>query len=142
MVEEKWICDRCKEPIMTAEEGWFKWTKNLNDGTLSGFKITHHPTCKQPGPKLQRSGLISPGDLLKEFLGQDGLIRLLELMSQTNPESLHELLEMIQRLHIPGYESALPHFEQAHADLQLVPPIGGVYYPTMKKIHEINEQYN
>ena len=142
MIEEKWICDKCKEPIMSAEEGWFKWIKNLNDETLSGFKIIHHPTCKQPGPKIQKSGLTAPGDPLNEFLGTDGLIRLLELMSNTNPENQHELLEMIQRLHVPGYEAALPHFEKAHAKGQLVPPSKGVYYPTMKKIQEINEEYN
>lgn len=141
MIEEKWICDNCNEPILTADEGWIKWTKNLNEETLSGFKIIHHPTCKQPGPKIQRTGLTSPGDPLKEFLGTDGLIRLLELMSKVNPENQHELLEMIQRLHVPGYEFARFYFEKAHAEGQLVPPSNGVYYPTTKKIQEINERY-
>lgn len=142
MVEERWICDKCNDPIKTVESGWVKWTKNLNDGTLSGFKIIHHPACKQPGPKFQKTGLTAPGDPLKEFLGKDGLIRLLELLSKTNLEDQHELLEMIQRLHIPGYESARPHFEKAHAKGQLVPASKGVYYPTIKKIQEINEHYN
>lgn len=142
MIEKKWICDKCNEPIMTAEEGWLKWTKNLNDETLSEFKIVHHPACKQPGPKIQKTGLTAPGDPLKEFLGHDGLIRLLELMSKTPLKNEHELLEVIQRLQIPGYEMARPHFEKAHKRRQLVPPIDGVYYPTIKKIQEINEQYN
>lgn len=142
MVEEKWICDKCKEPIMKAEEGWFKWTKNLNDETLSRFKIIHYPACKQPGPKLQKSGLTTPGDPLQEFLGKEGLIRLLELMAKTNPENQPELLEMIQRLQIPGYESARTHFKKAYEKGKLVPPIDGVFYPTIKKIQEINERYN
>lgn len=142
MVEEKWICDKCKEPIMRAEEGWFKWTKNLNDGTLTNFKIIHYPVCKQPGPKIQKTALTTPGDLVQEFLGKDGLIRLLELMSKTKPENQPELLEMIQRLQIPGYESARLHFDKAHEKGKLVPAIDGVYYLTTKRIQEINEEYN
>lgn len=141
MAEEKWICDKCKEPIMNAEGGWLKWTKNLNDGTLSGFKIIHHPACKQPGPKIQKTGLTEPGDPLKEFMEQDGLIRLLELISKTNLKDQHELLEIIQRIHIPGYEEARLHFKKEHGESRLVPPVDGVYYPTIKKIQEINEQY-
>lgn len=142
MVEEKWICDKCKEPIMTAEEGWFQWTKNLNTETLSNFKLIHHPVCKQPGPKILKSGLTSPGDPLNEFLGTDGLIRLLELMSKTKAKNQDQLLEMIQRLHVPGYESVRPHLKKAHEERQLVPPNNGVYYLTLKKIEELNERYN
>lgn len=141
MVENKWICDKCREPIMTIEEGWLKWTKNLNDETLSGFKIIHHPACKGPGPKIQKSGLTAPGDPLKEFQGEDGLIRLLELLSKTEPENQSELLEIIQRIHIPGYEAARPYFKKENEEGRLVPAVDGVYYPTVKKIQEINKQY-
>lgn len=141
MVKEKWICDKCNQPIEKVENAWFTWSKNLNDGSLSNFKIIHHPTCKKPEPKIQKSKLSRPGDPLKRYLGKNGLVRLLELLSKTNSDAQNEMLEMIQRLQVPGYERARSYFEEAYADKQIVPPNQGVYYPTIEKIQEIIIKY-
>lgn len=142
MVVDQWICDKCHEPIEEAEDGWLKWIKNLNTEKYLDFKIIHHPACRKPGPKIQRSGLTEPGDLLTEFTGTDGLIRLLELLAKTDAENQSGLLDVIQRIHVPGYETAREHFDKAHALTQIIPPIDGVYYLSAKKIQEINEQYS
>lgn len=59
---------------------------------------------------------------LTEFLGADGLMRLMVFISESElPTS--EVLEMIKRLHIPGYEQARKHFKAAiHA---------GIFEPNM-----------
>lgn len=141
VLEEKWQCDRCNKIIHGADKAWLKWKKNLNDGSYYDFKIVHHPACQQPSPKVQKSRLAEPGNPLSEYLGKDGLIRLLELVAQTDGKDRDELLKVIQRLQIPGYESAHINFESAYKSGELVPPTNGVFYPTIHKIKEINEEY-
>jgi hypothetical protein len=54
-------------------------------------------------------------DSLPEFQGPDGLMRLLEMIARERfPTS--ELLEIIKRIHIPGYEHARRHFDRALAE--------------------------
>ena len=142
MLEEKWQCDRCNKTIHGVENAWLRWKKNLNDGSFYDFKIVHHPRCEQPSPKVERSRLSESGDPLTEYLGTEGFIRLLELIAKTNGEDRHELLKLIQRLHVPGYESAHIHFETAYQKGRITPPINGVFYPTTQKIKEINKKYN
>ena len=142
MLEEKWQCDRCNKMIHGADNAWLRWRKNLNDGTYYDFKIVHYPVCEQPSPKVQSTRLAEPGDPLTEYLGDDGLIRLLELIVHTEGKDQDDLLKLIQRLHIPGYESAHVHFENAFKKGGLVPPTNGVFYPTIQKIKEINEEYS
>lgn len=141
MVTEKWICDKCGRPIEQVADGWLTWTRNLNDYTLSDFKIIHHPTCQHPEPKIQKSRLSAPGDPLAEFQGKNGLVRLLELIPQVKSENQNEIIEIIQRLHVPGYETARLKFEQAADEGRIVPPTHGLYYLTVEKLQEINDKY-
>ncbi len=50
---------------------------------------------------------------LTDFLGPDGLMLLLELIEEKALPTA-EVLEMIKRLHVPGYELARQHGEHAH----------------------------
>lgn len=136
-----WLCDKCGQPIEQAKDGWLIWTRNLNDFTISNFNIIHHPTCQYPEPQIQRSRLSAPGDPLVEFQGKNGLIRLLELIPQVKQENQNEIIDIIQRLHIPGYETARLHFEQAAEEDFIVPHTHGLYYLTVEKLEEINEAY-
>ena len=49
---------------------------------------------------------------LPDFLGSDGLMKLLSFIADDHVES-SEVLEMLKRLNIPGYERARMHFEEA-----------------------------
>lgn len=141
METEMWLCDKCGRPIKQAKDGWLYWMRNLNDFMISDFKIIHHPTCQHPEPQIQKSMLSTPGDPLVEFQGENGLIRLLELIPKVKKENQNEIIDIIQRLHVPGYETARLHFEQAENDGFIVPHTQGVYYLTIEKLQEINKEY-
>lgn len=50
--------------------------------------------------------------MLTEFLGADGLMMLLPILTKGElPQE--DLLEMIKRCHVPGYEQAHLHFDHA-----------------------------
>ena len=76
------------------------------------------------------------------FLKEDGLIRLLRLLSDSNLLNKEEVLQIINRLHIPGYESARFYFEEAYSEGIIDGPNqSGSYYPVTSQINEINERY-
>ena len=86
------------------------------------MRIVHHvpasPSGKPPGcqfngkAEYEKDGGIIADLPLKEFLGPDGLMQLLLLLYEDELPK-EEVLEMIKRLHIPGYEIARHNF--AHA---------------------------
>jgi hypothetical protein len=49
---------------------------------------------------------------LADYAGSDGLMRLLSLIAEAEVPAT-EVLEMIKRIHIPGYEHARGHFSAA-----------------------------
>lgn len=63
------------------------------------------------------------------FLGADGLMMLLGFIAN-NELPTPEVLEMIKRLHIPGYEHARLHFERAIAEGVFEPTTVEGFYPT------------
>jgi hypothetical protein len=124
---EYWICDTCGEKIENPKDGWVEWIvvgAGFRGGIKTGrdLRLVHHiPAsplgkpygCQFNGPeeRAKDGGIIS--DLsLEYFLGPDGLMRLLALISEDELPK-EEVLEMIKRLHIPGYEIARHHFDRA-----------------------------
>jgi len=51
---------------------------------------------------------------LKTWIGLDGLIRMMVKLSNRDFEDNEEVLEMIKRLHIPGYEHIRLDIGRAH----------------------------
>jgi hypothetical protein len=51
---------------------------------------------------------------MTEFLGPEGLAEFLDILD-TKVLPMRDVFTMIQRLHMPGYEEARPHFEEATA---------------------------
>jgi hypothetical protein len=64
---------------------------------------------------------------LNSFLGTDGLMLLLSMLAEGDLPK-EEVLEMIKRLHIPGYEHARFHFERAIAQGVIEPHMPPGYY--------------
>ncbi len=120
-----WFCDRCGREIELAEHGWVEWIDLDHVGTAlprgRGMRIVHHkPYSPRPeGCQYVRGRDFTPDealgdDRLIEFQGPDGLMRLLELIAEQRLPT-PELLEIVKRVHTPGYEHARRHFDAALA---------------------------
>lgn len=124
-----WICETCGETIKQEGDGWLEWKIDSRNGAKHSFRLVHDMAAAPNGRSCQYNFKSFPegeglGDLqLEQFTGDDGLMTLLEFLSD-NPQSADEIIEMIKRIHIPGYESARRHFKAAIRD--------GVFEPNTK----------
>lgn len=136
----KWFCDKCNQPINKPEAGYVEWLRKIDNDELSGFHIVHQETCLYDEEYIFREEKCTvPGHHLLEFLGEDGLIRLLRFLSVDNLKNKEEVLELIKRLHIRGYESARFYFSKAYSeDIIDGPNEVGSYYPLTSQINKIN----
>lgn len=118
------ICDRCGGLIEQPEHGWVEWRCRLNPTAeqTHGYRsrIVHadgfSPSvrgCRYREFGRELVGGESVGDAaLPEFLGDDGLIRILEkIVDRDLP--LEELLELLKRTRLQNYEFARRHFDDA-----------------------------
>lgn len=117
-----WKCDTCGQKIKSSRDGWVEWL-HFFPGTGSGpkghgLRLVHNGGTSPRGISgCQYKG--NPNELVKDldlesFLGADGLMQLLALIYDQEVPT-EEVLEMIKRLHIPGYEEARLHFKSAIA---------------------------
>lgn len=130
---ETWICDSCGGLIESADDGWVEWVAPV--GAMGrGLRLVHHTVrgslskCmyNQQAEYAKDKGVI--GDLqLSEFLGADGLMTLLEFISDKKLPT-EEVLELIKRLHIPGYEHARHTFDEAIDEGVFEPNTAPKYY--------------
>ena len=114
MDNRTWICDSCEKPIIDPEHGWVEWLGSQQE-LGRGLRLVH----KKPYSPRAPDGLCRYDDdacasslELTDLLGPDGLMQLLEFLAEETI-SKEEVLEMIKRLHIPGYEHARLHFDAA-----------------------------
>ena len=117
-----WICDVCRQEIETVQNGWVEWITFQEDGGRyrgRNFRLVHH----RPASPIGRCQFVESRDCVRgrefvsdralpDFLGRDGLMRLLAMIADERMPR-DEVLEMIKRLHIEGYEHARLHFEEA-----------------------------
>jgi hypothetical protein len=121
-----WICDACGEPIEEVRYGWVEWVDFPREFGVPrrsrDIRIVHHVSVR-PGERrcqfdhrvegAKDGGGICDG-ALADFQGPDGLMRLLEMISEQQFPT-KDVLEMIKRIHTPGYEHARLHFKAAVA---------------------------
>lgn len=126
-----WRCDNCGKKIETASDGWVEWITVVDqEGTSTGrdLRLVHKGKCQfnEHVENGKDGGIV--GDLeLAEFLGPDGLVALLELMDRGEiPQE--DGIAMIQRLHVPGYEQARPHFKEAISEGVIEPNMAPGFY--------------
>jgi len=142
--KDTWICDSCHQPITDVSHGWVEWlTRNEGGKHIGrGLRLVHHCSAHEPldgrcqcDVRAERARDVSSlSDLpLTDFVGPDGLITLLSLIADEEVPT-EEVLEMIKRLHVPGYEHARFHFDAAIADGVFEPNTRPGYY----SIHDIN----
>lgn len=126
--EITFACDKCGMPITKIEDGWVEWITVASEpkpGNARGFRLvhkhtaipgTHTESCQyDQGVEFEKDGGTLADLPLSDFLGHDGLMELLlKLWDRELP--MGEVLELIKRLHIPGYEQARLHFKAAIND--------------------------
>ena len=107
-----WRCDSCADMITSVQAGWVEWLasedKHGND-ILRGLRLVHrgrqkNHNCRYDPLEEFRSGrTIVEGLPLERLVGADGLMILLSLLAEG--ELPHrEILELVKRVQIPGYE--------------------------------------
>lgn len=135
-----WICDTCGQRITSEEDGWVEWLNRekaqsqysshslqLVHTRASSPKKTAHG-CQHDEDYWFKNERATVGDLpLSSFLGPDGLMQLLEFASDGHFE-LDSVIEMIKRLHVPGYEIARLHFDAAISDGAFDPNTKPMFY--------------
>lgn len=125
-----WTCDRCGETIKTAGDGWLQWISVPTEAgghKMRDLTLVHHVPASPRKQKDEHgcqfdqsaefhkdSGIIE--DLgLEAFCGEDGLTHLLSILVEAG-SSQADVIEMLKRIHVRGYEQARFHFERAIAE--------------------------
>ncbi len=127
-VTTEWICDSCGEPILGARQGWVEWQSAKYQGVegprAKGLRLVHaYPSsprrkresrCQYDRAHFSshRSEYMIRDMALAEMTGPDGLQVLLRLIKEGELPA-DEVLAMIRRLRVPGFEHARLHFEEA-----------------------------
>ena len=109
-----WICDSCHKMIKESVDGTVEWS-DIPELRYQGAKCKNirlvHRKCSSE--KNDENLCDRP---LSDFLGFNGLMQLLEFISDDKFIEKEEVLEFIKRLHIKGYEQARFYFNDAIAD--------------------------
>jgi hypothetical protein len=128
-MDTHWTCDTCGEKIISPEEGLIEWHSFDDEKGIHrcrNLRLVHEfaasPLRKM---KLKRRGCAfdlheefckTEGTItdqpLAKFLGPEGLMYLLSFIAE-GEFPVAEILKMIKRLHIPGYELARDYFRAA-----------------------------
>jgi hypothetical protein len=120
---KQWVCDTCGELIKKPEEGWLEWqVERRSDGGYWTFdyRICHHllssPRDRENNGCYQNDG---GHNHLDDFLGPDGLTRLIEKVGRGEVKDPKSWAEAVRRLFTPGYEEARQYFAEAFEDGEL-----------------------
>ncbi len=136
-ISQGWICDTCGTLIDSPSDGRMEWLEYKSGGILKGrgLRLVHHLSASPlkasstlgcySYTETYASGLCDAE--LSEFLGDDGLMLLLsKLANDQLPQD--EVIEMIKRLHVSGYEKARLHFDAAASADVFEPSADKGYY--------------
>lgn len=129
---KQWFCDTCGDVIQRPEDGWIEWLRD-DDHRVHSFRICHHAKAS-PRRNASREGCYAYGnskgrqDLhLDSVLGHDGLAYFLSFVdvgaihdkegtSVPGVKDLRNWTDTLKRLHLPLYEEARRHFQEAERD--------------------------
>ena len=109
----KWYCDVCGGVIEDVSKGYVIW-KSTKQMKSTGFKIIHQTKCDHKD--------FPSSSALRDFIGIDGLARLLALLSigplkekigqgsHCDTEDMDEFVDFFRRVQTPFYEEARRRF--------------------------------
>jgi hypothetical protein len=128
MKKQTWICDNCRQEIKEVEHGFVEWltTPGEDEQRSYGLRLVHNDanSPRRAASKclydrsleLIPSKSITCDQPLSDFLGSDGLMTLLMFLHEKEFQDDEEVLQMIKRLHVRGYEYAFRHIAEAMAE--------------------------
>ena len=131
-----WKCSKCGALITRIEDGWVEWLACEDEGVTftRGLRLVHRtPSDPQAScqydlrQEFQRDRSLVEGLPLERFVGPDGLMFLLSLISSGDMQP-DEIIELAKRVQIPGYELAREQFRTAIENGVLSPSIGEGFY--------------
>ena len=133
MINIAWYCDSCGREIKNASDGWVEWKTN-SDHRGYGMRLVHHRNnCQYNGAEVYRQEKATLSDLdLGFFSSQNGLMDLLQMISDDQFLDKEEVLEMIKRIHINGYEKVRNYLDLAISE--------GVFDPNTKPGYPLEYQ--
>ena len=134
-----WICDTCGELIESADQGVVEWVVegHATSGSKKGrdLRLVHGnvhsrlETGCQFDPRiefLKDRGTVASQDLAL-FLGPDGLVQLLMMLADGKiPKG--EIILLVLRLHIPGYEHGRLYMDKAVEEGRVKLNLPGGFY--------------
>ena len=105
---KQWYCDNCGEVIDNPKDGWLEWYHDKEDyNNNEGYRIVHHDKkCMYDDKVLFSENKLVSDMHLTDYVGPDGLVKLLSAIELNKVKDNSELVEIIRRLHIPYYEEA------------------------------------
>jgi hypothetical protein len=136
-----WRCASCGELIIRIEDGWVEWLASEDDYGITrvrGLRLVHRlilnsrdsdrNRCRYDDRReFKQDCSLVEGLPLDRFVGADGLMLLLSLLAESEMPRA-ELLELVKRVHIPGYEQTREVFEEAIHGGAVTPLIGEGFY--------------
>jgi hypothetical protein len=131
-----WRCSGCRGPITRIEDGWVEWLASEDDQRrtrIKGLRLVHRSgdlrgrSCQYDGlAEFRRDGSLVEGLSLERFVGPDGLMLLLSMIgSGEMPKG--EVVELLKRVQVPGYELVRDIFPEAVEKGIVAPSIGKGY---------------
>ncbi len=125
-----WSCASCGELITGIEAGWVEWLAGADEyGTtrLKGLRLVHTLCRYDDRREFRKDQSLVEGLPLARFVGPDGLMLLLSFIAEGEMPRT-ELIELVKRLHIPGYELTRELFADAIHGGTVAPLIGEGFY--------------
>jgi len=125
-----WRCADCGALITSIEAGWVEWLTG-EDGrgatNVKGLRLVHNSCRYDDRREFRKDHSLVEGLPVERFVGPDGLMLLLSLIAQREMPRA-DLLELVKRIHIPGYEQTRELFSDAIHDGAVAPLIGEGFY--------------
>lgn len=129
--------------INKPEEGYIEWLRDMHNNKSKKFHLVHNRNKCLYNEEIETGkGHIVPGNHLYYFLEEDGLMRFLSILDNDNLEDPFEVVELIKRTHITGYEQARFHLDKATSAGIIDGPRNNGYYPVISQIEDINDKFS
>ncbi len=125
---QTWVCDTCGKTINSPKEGWVEWTTIPSAGItriVREMRIVHNRTASPHGPygscqfdewhEFANGKGIVFGSSLQDYIGPDGLMKLVAEAADPIFQNI-DIMEIITRIQVPGYDRAKGHLAKAVAE--------------------------
>ncbi len=125
-----WRCASCGELITSIEAGRVEWLTTDDKRGITratGLRLVHSLCRYDDRREFRKTRSLVEGLSLERFVGPDGLMLLLSLIAEGEMPRA-DLIELVKRLHIPGYEQTRELFSEAIHGGAVAPLIGEGFY--------------